>query len=86
MSGKHGHLPRKDLKIMVTFQIWPKFSFGPWTIVHGGQKNRIGSKIYASIEVDVKCMQTILMGMAFCVLEILLLFKFGQIFLLDHEL
>ena len=27
---------------------WPKFSFGPWTIVHGGQKIEFTQKIHAS--------------------------------------
>ena len=26
----------------------PKFPFGPWTIVHGGQKIELTQKIYAS--------------------------------------
>ena len=37
------------------------------------------------VEVDVKCMQTNLVGMASLVLEILLLFKFGQISLSDPK-
>ena len=27
---------------------WPKFSFRPWTIVHGGQKMELAQKIHAS--------------------------------------
>ena len=27
---------------------WPKFPFGPWTIVHGGQKIELAQKIHAS--------------------------------------
>ena len=27
---------------------WPKFPFGPWTIVHGGQKIKSAQKNYAS--------------------------------------
>ena len=32
------------------FQEWPKFPFGPWTIVHGGGGSKIESaqKIHAS--------------------------------------
>ena len=26
---------------------WPKFPFGPWTIVHGGQKIESAQRIYA---------------------------------------
>ena len=32
------HLPSK----------WPKFPFGPWAIVHGGQKIESAQKIHAS--------------------------------------
>ena len=35
----------------------PKFPFGPWTIVHGGQKIELAQK-FMQVEVDVKCMQT----------------------------
>ena len=37
-------------------QIWLNFPFGPWTIVHEGQKIELDQKIH--VEVDVKCMQT----------------------------
>ena len=30
--------------VMAPFQFWPNFPFRPQTIVHGGQKNGIGSK------------------------------------------
>ena len=32
---------------IATFQIWPNFSFRPWTIVHGGQKIESAQKIHA---------------------------------------
>ena len=32
----------------VSFQIWPNFPFGPWTIVHGGQKIELAQNIHAS--------------------------------------
>ena len=32
----------------VTLQKWPKFPFGPWTIVHGGQKIELAQKIHSS--------------------------------------
>ena len=37
--------------VMAPFSLpskWPKFPFGPWTIVHGGQKIELAQKIYAS--------------------------------------
>ena len=27
---------------------WPKFPFGPWTIIHGSQKLELAHKIHAS--------------------------------------
>ena len=33
---------------MATFQKRPNFPFGPWTIVHGGQKIESTQKIHAS--------------------------------------
>ena len=35
----------------------PKFPFGPWTIVHGGQKIELAQK-FILVETDVKCMET----------------------------
>ena len=35
----------------------PKFPFGPWAIVHGGQKIESAQK-FMQVEVDLKCMQT----------------------------
>ena len=43
--------------LFVCLQKQPKLPFGPWTIVHGGQKIELAQKIHA-VEVDVKCMQT----------------------------
>ena len=48
------HLPSK----------WPKFPFGPWAIVHGGQKIESAQK-FMQIEVDVKCMKTKFGGCGF---------------------
>ena len=39
------------LEILLIFHLpskWPKFPFGPWTIVHGGQKIESAQKIHAS--------------------------------------
>ena len=39
------------LEILLLFRLpskWPNFPFGPWTIVHGGQKIESAQKIYAS--------------------------------------
>ena len=36
---------------------WPKFPFGPWTIVHEGQKIELAQK-FMQVEVDVTHMQT----------------------------
>ena len=33
---------------IATFQNWPNFPFGLWTIVHGGQKIESTQKIHAS--------------------------------------
>ena len=35
----------------------PKLPFGPWTIVHGGQKIELAQK-FMQVEVDRKCMET----------------------------
>ena len=34
--------------LFLCLQEWPKFPFGPWTIVHGGQKIELAQKIHAS--------------------------------------
>ena len=37
--------------VMAPFSLpskWPKFPFGPWAIVHGGQKIELAQKIHAS--------------------------------------
>ena len=49
------------------FQKLHNFPFGPWTIVHGGQKIESAQKIHAMIqvEVDVKCTQTNFGGCSF---------------------
>ena len=39
------------LEILLHFVLpskWEKFPFGPWTIVHGGQKLELAKKIHAS--------------------------------------
>ena len=38
----------KKVIIIDSFQIWPNFPFGPWTIVHGGQKIELALKIHAN--------------------------------------
>ena len=37
--------------VMAPFRLpqkWPKFPFGPWAIVHGGQEIELAQKIHAS--------------------------------------
>ena len=51
-------------------------------IVHGGQEIESAQK-FKQVGDNVTC---ILVGMVSLVLEILLIFEFGQISLLDHEL
>ena len=46
----------------VCLQKWSNFPFGPWTIVHGGQKIESAQKIHAvslmqQLKVDVNCME-----------------------------
>ena len=55
--GRRGHSSFGDFASFVCLQKWPKFPFGPWTIVHGGQKIEL-AKNFMQVEVDVKCMQT----------------------------
>ena len=60
------------------FQKWPNFPFGPWAIVHGCQKIqslRIGSKNSCKQGQMCNTCTPILVGVAFLVLEILLLSK-----------
>ena len=57
------------------FQIWPNFTFGPWTM-HGGQKIKLAQK-FMQVEVDPKCTHGEY-GLSS--------FVFGQIFFSDHEL
>ena len=40
-------LVSKILLLLGCFQKWPNFPFGPWTMVHGGQKMELAQKIYA---------------------------------------
>ena len=40
-------LVSKILLLLDCFQKWPNFPFGPWTMVHGGQKMELAQKIYA---------------------------------------
>ena len=51
--GGHGLSGFGDI---ATSQIWPNFPFGPWTIVHGGQKIESAQK-FMQVEGDMKCMQ-----------------------------
>ena len=58
--GGHG---LSDIRVMVPLwflfaclQKRPRFPFGPWTIVHGGQKIESAKK-FMQVEVDVKCME-----------------------------
>ena len=46
--------------LFVCLQKQPKLPFGPWTIVHGGQKIELAQK-FMQVEADVihvKCMET----------------------------
>ena len=43
--GRRGHSGFEDFAPVVCLQKWPKFPFGPWTIVHGGQKIELAKKI-----------------------------------------
>ena len=45
--GGCGHFGFGDLFHFVYLQKRPNFPFGPWTIVHGGQKIELAQKIYA---------------------------------------
>ena len=45
------------LPLFAGLQKRPNFPFGPWTIVHGGQKIEL-AQIFMQVEVVVKCMQT----------------------------
>ena len=49
------------LLLFFCLQKWPNFPFGPWIIVHGGQKIELAQK-FMQVEVDMKCMQTNLGG------------------------
>ena len=46
------------------FSKWPKFFFGPWTIVHGGQKIELAQKIHSSRELTWNACKPILVGVA----------------------
>ena len=46
--GGHGHSSFGDFAPFVCLQKWPKFPFGPWTIVHGDQKIESAQNIHAS--------------------------------------
>ena len=46
--GGRGFLSFGDLNLFVSLQKRPKFPFGPWAIVHGGQKIESAQKIHAS--------------------------------------
>ena len=51
MQTNFGGRDLSGFRVMATFvclQKQPKFPFGPWTIVHGGQKIDFAQKIYAS--------------------------------------
>ena len=41
--------------LFACLQKWPKFPFGPWTIICGGQQIELAKKIM-EVDVDVKCM------------------------------
>ena len=46
--GGHGISGFGDFAPFQTPSKRPKFPFGPWTIVHGGQKIELAQKIHAS--------------------------------------
>ena len=69
------------------FQKWPIIPFGPWTIVHGRQKNLIDwnqLKKFMQIGIDVKCMHTNFGGRGLSGFGDIATFKNNQISLLDH--
>ena len=45
--GGRGFSGFGDLALKCMSSKWPKFPFGPWTIVHGGQKIELVQKIHA---------------------------------------
>ena len=46
--GGHGLFSFRDLASFCLPSKQPKLPFGPWTIVHGGQKIELAQKIHAS--------------------------------------
>ena len=46
--GGHGLFGFGDLPLFHLPLKWSKFPFGPWAIVHGGQKIELAQKIHAS--------------------------------------
>ena len=51
MQTNFGGRDLSGSRVMAPFRLlqkWPKFPFGPWAIVHGGQKIESAQKIHAS--------------------------------------
>ena len=51
--GGHGLFSFGDFTHFCLPSKWPKFPFRPW-----GSKNRIGSKKFMQVEVDLNCIET----------------------------
>ena len=51
MQTNFGGRDLSGFGVMAPFRLlqkWPKFPFGPWAIIHGGQKIESAQKIHAS--------------------------------------
>ena len=46
--GGRGYFAFGDIACFCLPSKWPNFPFGPWTIVHGGQKIELAQIIHAS--------------------------------------
>ena len=66
------------IKPMCIISLWT-MDYSPWR-----SESRIELKKFMQVEVEVKHMKPILVAVASLVSKILLLLKFGQIFLSDH--
>ena len=74
---------------IATFQKWPNFPFGAWTISSWSSKNlmdRNWLKKFVQVGIDVTCMQTNFGGRGLFGFRDIATFKNGQIFPSDHGL